>query len=201
MVNVPEHFGFGVDTAEKNMLLDSLPLLTADMAQGGEVTQLADVIQEKKAEADIFSRYMEHQKMQLDKANMFAKIIDLQNANAKGIAYVNRRRIIFAFSTPQKPFDTGRTEVQGAQPNHVHQICPLLNLAITAALLTYKIRNLWKHLVNFKRDSGNRRNLRALVHERAKILRYLKRKSRVRYETLLEKLSLDPASVEGELVI
>ena len=55
--------------------------------------------------------------------------------------------------------------------------------------------------MTFKRDTGNRRNLRALVHQRARILRYLKRKSRARYDILLERLSLEPESVEGELVV
>ena len=185
-VNVPKHFGFGVNTKEEGMLLNSLPMLTADMAQEGEFNS---------------DGYKSNIKTELHKATMFAKVLDLRNANAKGIAYVNRQRIIYAFSTPQNPFDTGRTEVQGTHPNQLHRICPLLNLAVTAALLTYKIRNLWKHLTTFKRDTGNRRNLRLLVHQRARILRYLKKKSRARYEILLDRLSLEPESVEGELVI
>ena len=104
-VDVPKQFGFGVDTAEQNMLLNSLPVLTAQMAQRG-----------KLGEAD----YKNNLGTELHKTNMFAKVLDLRNANAKGIAYVNRRRIIFAFSTPQNPFDTGRTEVQGTQPNQVY---------------------------------------------------------------------------------
>ena len=38
-----------------------------------------------------------------------------------------------------------------------------------AALLTYKIRNMWDHLMRVPRDVANRRNLRALVHQRAKV--------------------------------
>lgn len=70
-----------------------------------------------------------------------------------------------------------------------------------AALLTYKIRNLWSHLTTFKRDVGNRRGLLKLIHQRAKILRYLKREDQDRYEAVLPRLALDPRSVEGELVI
>ncbi|KAF8801078.1 S15/NS1 RNA-binding domain-containing protein [Phlegmacium glaucopus] len=166
-VNVPKQFGFGVDTSEQKMLLDSLPVLTADMAQQGRLDMAG---------------YSDNQGRQLQKANMFAKVLDLRNANAAGIAYENRRRIIYAFSSPERPFDPGRTEVQ-------------------AALLTYKIRKLWTHLTTFKRDVGNRRSLRLLVHERAKMLRYLRKTSRDRYETLLERLALEPESVEGELVV
>jgi len=43
----------------------------------------------------------------------FAKVIDLVNANAKGITYENRRRIVLEFSGPENPFDPGRVEVQG----------------------------------------------------------------------------------------
>jgi small subunit ribosomal protein S15 len=185
-VEVPTQVGFGVDAVEQKILLDYLPVVTADVAQRGE------------SDPQFYENGI---KTQLHKANMFAKILDLRNANAKGISYVNRRRIIFAFSTPQTPFDTGRTEVQGTQLNLVHQICPFLNFAIAVALLTYKIRSVWKHLTTSKSDTGNRRNLRQLVHKRAKMLRYLKRTSRARYDILLERLALEPESVEGELVI
>lgn len=53
----------------------------------------------------------------VDKASeAIMKIIDLRNASAGGIAYVNRRRIVEAFSSPvkgRKGPDTGRPEVQG----------------------------------------------------------------------------------------
>jgi len=116
------------------------------------------------------------------KATTFAKVVDLRNADADGIAYENKRRIIVAFSTPENPFDPGRTEVQ-------------------AAILTYRIRNLGTHLAKFPRDLGNRLGLRKLVHHRAKILKYLKRTSVERYEILLEQLGMEPASVEGELIV
>ena len=48
------------------------------------------------------------------KAAMFARMVDLRNANARGIAFENRRRIVAAFSEPENPTDTGRPEVQGA---------------------------------------------------------------------------------------
>ena len=193
--DVPKQLGYGVDTAEQNMLLNSLPVVTANMVTADKLKALQ---QQGKEDPHEYNRNIAKQ---LPQTNMFAKVLDLQNANAAGIAYVNRQRIIRAFSTSKNPFDTGRTEVQGMQPDQLHQICPLLNFAITVALLTYKIRNLWKHLTTFKRDVGNRRSLRLLVHKRARMLRYLKRVSRDRYETLLEMLALEPESVEGELVV
>ena len=52
-----------------------------------------------------------------------------------------------------------------------------------------------------KRDVMNRRSLRLLVHERAKMLKYLKRKDRVRYDRLLVRIGVEPEAVEGELLV
>lgn len=68
-------------------------------------------------------------------------------------------------------------------------------------MLTYQIRNLWSHVIRFKRDVPGRRSLRLLVHQRAKILKYLKRLDQDRYEAVLDRLGLEPGSVEGELVL
>ncbi|KAJ7741580.1 hypothetical protein DFH07DRAFT_926057 [Mycena maculata] len=119
-------------------------------------------------------------KIEQDKSNNFARVIDLRNSDAGGIGYENRRRIIAGFSTPENPFDPGRTEVQ-------------------AAILTYRIRKLYAHLTRCKHDLQNKLSLRKLVHQRAKVLKYLKRTQRVRYDNLLEKLAVEPEAVEGEL--
>ncbi|KAL1749226.1 hypothetical protein HDZ31DRAFT_79071 [Schizophyllum fasciatum] len=119
---------------------------------------------------------------ELQKAQNFAQLIDLRNTNAAGLAYENRKRIVAAFSDPSKPDDPGRTEVQ-------------------VAILTYRIRNLYQHLTTFKRDVGNRLPLRKLVHQRAKLLRYLKRIDRARWNILLERCGLEPDAVEGELIV
>ena len=47
------------------------------------------------------------------KANAFAKMVDLHNANARGITYENKRRIVLQFSGPENSFDPVRAEVQG----------------------------------------------------------------------------------------
>ncbi|KAG6885830.1 hypothetical protein C0993_009222 [Termitomyces sp. T159_Od127] len=181
-IHLAKHSNFGVGEEEKRLLFGALPLITSTQGKdiAAEKTENAHVSGEeieKKLEA-----WKEKLVRERNKANAFAKVIDLRNANAAGIAYENRRRIIEAFSTPENPFDPGRSEVQ-------------------AALLTYKIRNLWKHLDKFRRDLGNRRGLRMLVHQRAKILKYLKKVDHIRYQVLLEQLALEPESVEGELVV
>jgi len=170
VVHMPEDLGYGVDHAEKNMLFEHLPQATLRMTTQVRNSTYSKEIQDGDEETE------------LRKANLLAKALDLRNANAAGIAFENRRRIIEAFSTKENPFDSGRTEVQ-------------------VALLTYKIRNLWKHLGNFRRDVGNRRNLRKLVHQRARLLLYLKGYDRGRYDIILEQLALEPESIEGELVV
>ncbi|EDR09499.1 uncharacterized protein LACBIDRAFT_293975 [Laccaria bicolor S238N-H82] len=175
-VSLPNQIGFGLGDSEKKMLFNDLPVLSAQAMTLATVSRPYDVANDAAASHQFW------EETELRKANMFAKVLDLRNANAAGIAFENRRRIIVAFSTPENPFSPGRAEVQ-------------------AALKTYKIRKLWSHLQKFKRDSGNRLGLRKLIHERAKILRYLRSVDRDRYETVLERLALEPESVEGELVV
>jgi small subunit ribosomal protein S15 len=204
-VRVPKNTNYGIDAVDKEMLFKELPVLSAQApfvaaTSSFKATFDPDVnppdlkdLQQNQAAA------VTKEKTKLD---AFAKVIDIRNANAKGVAYENKRRIVLMFSTPETPFDTGRAEVQGPSYSsfEVHVHVDDISF-ISAALLTYQIRNLWNHLTTFKRDVGNRRGLLKLVHQRAKILRYLKKTDQDRYEAVLPRLALDPQSVEGELVI
>ena len=64
-----------------------------------------------------------------------------------------------------------------------------------------KIRGVWSHLVRCKKDIPGRRALRLLIHQRAKMLKYLKGVDRDRYDRILERVALEPESIEGELVV
>ncbi|KAJ4488351.1 hypothetical protein J3R30DRAFT_3279482 [Lentinula aciculospora] len=172
-VNLPSQMGFGITDTDAEKLFRRLPELS--MQTVGSTSNKIN-----RESFEVWANKVTERENR--KANTFAKVIDLRNADADGIAYENKRRIIVAFSTPENPFDSGRTEVQ-------------------AAILTYRIWNLGSHLAKFPRDLGNRLGLRTLVHHRAKILRYLRRKSNERYETLLEQLGLERESVEGELIV
>ncbi|KAI0319474.1 hypothetical protein OF83DRAFT_1275621 [Amylostereum chailletii] len=174
-VRLPTAFAYGIRQHEKELLFSHLPVRSADMATMEAFTTMPGA-------AGMDAKHTVEMRLAVNNANTLARIVDLRNANAKGIAFENRRRIVEAFSQPGKPNDTGRPEVQ-------------------AALLTWQIRNLWDHLTKYKRDVANRRQLRALVHHRAKILKYLKRLDRDRYDAVLERLGLEPESIEGELVI
>ncbi|PPQ93561.1 hypothetical protein CVT25_005553 [Psilocybe cyanescens] len=185
-VLLPLQFGHGVGPVEKKTLFEDLPMASVSMSMAAhEQTAYLDrqSTNPKLANPLTLAELLDVENgKELRKSNLLAKALDLRNANAGGIAFENRRRIIMAFSTPDNPYDTGRTEVQ-------------------VALMTHKIRTLWSHLNRAKGDVANRRGLAKLVHHRAKLLRYLKDIDRDRYETILEQLALEPESVEGELVL
>jgi small subunit ribosomal protein S15 len=103
-VHMPQQLGFGVGDAERMMLFDKLPMLSAE----AETLGAEHDSQETKS-----AKYALGLEKELKKANSFAQLLDLRNANAAGIAYENRRRIIAAFSSPSNPIDPGRSEVQG----------------------------------------------------------------------------------------
>lgn len=98
---MPKFMNYGVGEVEKELLFEHLPPLTAEMGGIRRPTSWTMSMHEKA------------EKVELLKANMLARVIDLRNANAGGIAYENRKRIIAFFSEPGKPGDTGRPEVQG----------------------------------------------------------------------------------------
>jgi small subunit ribosomal protein S15 len=113
VLHLPEHLNFGVGEQEKKLLFEHLPYLSAK----GETLFKGDY---KRSDwANTNAKFLEMQKKELMKANIFARIIDLQNADARGIAYENRRRIIMEFSESAQPWDPGRPEVQGTSRSHL----------------------------------------------------------------------------------
>lgn len=90
-----------------------------------------------------------------------------------------------AEKTPRVGPDTGSSEVQ-------------------IAILTAKIRTLTTFLeTRGNMDKHNKRNLRLLVHRRAKLLKYLRQKERAgpRWKNLVEKLGLVEGTWKGEIRI
>lgn len=61
---------------------------------------------------------------------------------------------------------------------------------VQVAILTERIRNLTEHLQTHKKDFHSRRGLLVMVGQRRSLLDYLKKKSRERYATLIERLGL-----------
>jgi small subunit ribosomal protein S15 len=97
------HHAFGVSDKSADILLNVLPSVSAE-----------EGLSQSAADAHIKASDLEmNQDREKRKEELFERVIDLRNADAKGIAFENRRRIIHAFSTPENPWDTGRVEVQG----------------------------------------------------------------------------------------
>jgi small subunit ribosomal protein S15 len=109
-VNIPPTLAFGIREQEQRMLFAHMPLLAADMHTRREMNGGSSV----NAVADMAAHHERALEDGVKQANVLAKLVDLRNANAAGIAFENRRRVVEAFSEPGKPNDTGRTEVQGA---------------------------------------------------------------------------------------
>lgn len=61
---------------------------------------------------------------------------------------------------------------------------------VQVALLTNRIKYLTEHFGTHKQDHHSRRGLLKLVNQRRKLLDYLKRKDRERYQTIIERLGL-----------
>ncbi|EJC98828.1 uncharacterized protein FOMMEDRAFT_143178 [Fomitiporia mediterranea MF3/22] len=194
-INLPEHTSYGMDgldgvenrKGQLEFFFKHLP----DTSLVAEVEQVDPDLQDR-LKANIGNpenlsiedqRHLaEFRQKEMEKARQLARIVDLRNANARGIAFENRRRIIAAFSPTQNANDSGYPEVQ-------------------VALLTMKIRNLWSHLMERKKDVHSRRSLRLLVHQRAKMLKYIKHMDRDRYDTILQRVGLEAEAVEGEVVV
>ena len=82
---------------------------------------------------------------------------------------MNKEEIISEFKTHDS--DTGSPEVQ-------------------VALLTARIRHLTEHLKIHKSDHASRRGLLMMVGKRTRLLRYLKKLERERYQKVIGKLQL-----------
>lgn len=125
-IRVPPSLAFGIREREERMLFEHLPLLSADMSTRHEMTVMTNSVSggggggagagglDRKGAAAMSAYHETQLAAGMTQANVLAKVVDLRNANAAGIAFENRRRVIEAFSEPGKPNDSGRTEVQGA---------------------------------------------------------------------------------------
>lgn len=103
----PKYYNFGIGEQEKHLLFTTLPALT----QEGAMESQRSRIRGDPQQIVIVNR--ETESVENRKKALLTRLVDLGNANARGIAYENRRRIVTEFSTPEKPADTGRPEVQG----------------------------------------------------------------------------------------
>lgn len=131
-VELPKHFNYGIDEEEKKLLFED----TAHLRQSAAVYK-AEISTEHKAiwsdappgssnfngfsdtagakEATEVIEEAENKSRMKEQLTRYwaGRVLDLRNAGSGGLEFENRKRIIAAFSTPEKPHDPGRTEVQG----------------------------------------------------------------------------------------
>ena len=171
-----QHF---VDNQEKNLLVNVLPQATKAKDGVLSLTRSGKVDDQKEA---------------------LTRLLGMQTGNAKARMLWNIQLAINEFGRCEEVgVDTGSPEVQG---NMVAILSSNdFSFLILAAIWTVKIRNLESHLLLNRKDVHNRRQLRKMIHKRAKILKYLKGKNPVRYSDCLKRLQLRPDDVEGEIVV
>ncbi|BGP29293.1 hypothetical protein JCM10296v2_001031 [Rhodotorula toruloides] len=169
---VPKYFNFGLDAEMVQQLSDTLPATSALKSTLGDKATSVDAV--------LLSRFEEANALEAQKRDQLMRILDLRNADSKGIESYNKRQIVKMFGRAEA--DTGSPEVQ-------------------AAILTLRIRSIFAHLKASPRDVDNRQAMRQLVHKRGKILKYLRNVSVTRYEDLLLKIGVEPRAVEGEIIM
>ncbi|BGO88788.1 hypothetical protein NBRC10512_006928 [Rhodotorula toruloides] len=169
---VPKYFNFGLDAEMVQQLSDALPATSALKSTLGDKATSVDAV--------LLSRFEEANALEAQKREQLMRILDLRNADSKGIESYNKRQIVQMFGRAEG--DTGSSEVQ-------------------AAILTLRIRSIFEHLKASPRDVENRQALRQLVHKRGKILKYLRNVSVTRYEDVLLKIGVEPRAVEGEIIM
>lgn len=104
-LELPQTMNFGIDKSTQQLLFHSLPAVSAQKDFIGKDMSINP------------QRWMEQineaEAKEVVKSNILARVVDMRNASAKGIAFENRRRCVEEFSEPGKSGDTGRPEVQG----------------------------------------------------------------------------------------
>ncbi|GAA5972591.1 hypothetical protein JCM21900_001329 [Sporobolomyces salmonicolor] len=169
---MPKLFNFGLDQHTAEQLSTVLPATAALRSTLGDQATSVDSV--------MLSRFERATELEEQKRDTLMRIVDLRNADSKGIEVENTRRIVAAFG--RVPGDTASPEVQ-------------------CAILTFRIRSLSSHLISSPRDVQNRQSLRHMIAKRATLLKYLRSVSVTRYEDCLTKIGVEPRAVEGEIVV
>ena len=100
---------------------------------------------------------------------MMLRAYGRENMSASEIAQLNMQAVIRKWQ--RNPLDTGSGEVQ-------------------VAVFTEKMRRLSEHMERHKKDMNTKRRLLMIVHQRNRMLRYMRRRQRDRYHQAVEGLSI-----------
>lgn len=132
-------------------------------------------------EDEILSRHLSELSVEnARKSAASSRIVSLQNSNARTLRAYNTAHAIREFG--RSAGDTGSAEVQ-------------------AAILTTRILAEAKHIAANKKDVHGYRGFRGLVHQRQKILKYLRQESVERYTECIKRLGLDDQCVVREITM
>ena len=139
-------------------------------------------------------------------AEALRRISNLSLGSSKDRLRVNKQRCVEVYgrhntdkALPPKPSGI----IEGRTPEAVPRVgADTGSSEVQIAILTAKIRSLADFLgTRGRMDKINKRNLRLLVHRRAKLLQYLRRKERggPRWQNLIETLGLTEGTWKGEI--
>lgn len=94
------YLNFGLSAEDAKLLFEQLPEVSAEFKTSPDLTALRDA----RVQKDLID--------EKQKAESMKRILDLTNANSRGIRFENTRRIVRRFGQGE---GTGRCEVQGTQ--------------------------------------------------------------------------------------
>lgn len=178
-------------------------------------------------EEELRKRRELHEQQHENATHAIDNIVALDNSSSKDRTRINIKRCIEEFGRhntdsllPPKPASLGQSrtttrleEGLTLSPEEERRVELMAELAavpkragpdtgsseVQVAILTAKINILANDL--YKKDKHNKRNLRLLVHKRAKLLKYLRRKERggPRWQNLVDSLGINEAMWKGEI--
>jgi small subunit ribosomal protein S15 len=193
----PTHFNHLSSETDRDFLLKDLPETHLAHTPAGAQSLRGTVPSATDQQA-----YEEDSAQEGKMSEQVMRVLDLRNADAKGIRRENIRRIVEVFGgdlnevVPSSSSGSAEPRMNTGHPT------------VTSAILTHRIHLLSNHMAQNPRDVHNKKHLRELVHQRAKILKYYKQRvgrkggeGEGAYLGLLEKLGLDRRAVEGELIV
>jgi ribosomal protein S15 len=128
----------------------------------------------------------------MKKRAVMARLIDMTNANSKAVISANVEKAVTHFGRFEG--DTGSPEVQGMLPLFL-----VWETYFLAGVMTVRILALKEHMQRNLQDKRSKRALQMLVHQRQKMLKYLRGKSRERYIYCLKQIGLDDSAVVREV--
>ncbi|KAK7980495.1 hypothetical protein PG989_012952 [Apiospora arundinis] len=191
-------------------------------AEFGDPPELEEALQHARVltqplepvNAEAMDPVLEQQKLEQHAANhakaaeALQRIVHIDNGSSKDKRHANIRRCVETFGrhntdqtlTP-KPLARGIEDVE----KPVRAGADTGSSEVQIAILTAKIRALANELEKGRgyRDKVGKRDLRLMVHKRAKLLKYMARKERgsERWTHMIKTLGLSPATYQREITL